>query len=1061
MSFINFRNFEAPKQRKISKTELLEALLKYETKNKKKAESLLESFGEEIEFADAINAFSNKTVGITALSIVEAKPGPDPYMTGLDDETEEDKEEQMKKQAEMDDDDPEAYKEMPGDEEAREKGKVKTSKHTKAYDELYGDDEETDEAQITISKEDMEKLHKDGSVEIDGHKVTFEAEVKGEEVALPAEEIEAEDKKVNTEADKKTTDTSAELEADLEGTADGAGKEVVESSLNEGQFSWMTHDTGEQIGSESENTITVYMYDNEGNRWEEKRYEGYGIFGGMDYYSLLDKMNGGEGDRDAGIKLAFDEKKVKAGKVLFPALVTDPRYNWKRHNFKIEADNDPNQSWYQEEEYDEYYDSAKPTLSWDSLIEKINEMDINEWGSSDQSAMNKTIHRDAGKPKTMPSPFDKKLRRAAEDAVDFYWDDWAEYETDRDGLIDNAVRGYLRSYFPKDWATMVRMFEPMESAVTEAGINDPVLMAFRAAKMKREKELAKPKRRPLYGKQREKAEEALWVISQDLKDLYADRGQLLIDMEQEAEVEGGPVADRYGEQLDMIEDKIASLIKQRNKLEMKLAEAFVSEETEEVIESSEVEEIVEAKFVKDFDKAILDATTKDDVLKVYPNAEFFVGKTTHFFGELEPNLFFKAYYTKGKDFEIASIYSEKGSRYVHLWKNEAYESEELHEANWGTYSTPEGKQADKKLDKAFAKFKAAVSKAHATYRDEIKGLSGSDLGNKSGFNDSEGGMAVAGYLQHFVKSEFMMSDMGDISRFDYMNGIYEGKIIEEGRSIGKIQKEWGNVTAIMKDTVAKYKTAEGQEKEDLLDELKSLTSAKKKLEAELDAAVGIKDMDAELAEAEDYSDKMSFGQLENCIDYSTMIRERIEQGTELDPWMHSQIAIAKQELASVWEAVDGDDGVVESLDAKGLSQKILGQLDTFGQLHIDYVAPEVLTTIEDVLSKYRSLRGGKLTQKIATEVRNALEDTGNLAGDAYRHIKDIDYIIADALSESKLNEDLRSDLKKYIKKNKKELDQLADEDNWDGIYQMLINDFSVDSDSEEAEELKTIFNIVY
>jgi hypothetical protein len=192
-----------------------------------------------------------------------------------------------------------------------------------------------------------------------------------------------------------------------------------------------------------------------------------------------------------------------------------------------------------------------------------------------------------------------------------------------------------------------------------------------------------------------------------------------------------------------------------------------------------------------------------------------------------------------------------------------------------------------------------------------------------------------------------------------------------------------------------------------------------------------------------------------------MIRERIEQGTELDPWMHSQIAIAKQELASVWEAVDGDDGVVESLDAKGLSQKILGQLDTFGQLHIDYVAPEVLTTIEDVLSKYRSLRGGKLTQKIATEVRNALEDTGNLAGDAYRHIKDIDYIIADALSESKLNEDLRSDLKKYIKKNKKELDQLADDDNWDGIYQMLINDFSVDSDSDEAEELKTIFNIVY
>lgn len=67
------------------------------------------------------------------------KPGPDPYMTGLDDETKEEKKEQMKKQAKMDDDDPKAYKELAGDKEAREKGKVKTSKHVKKYHELYGD----------------------------------------------------------------------------------------------------------------------------------------------------------------------------------------------------------------------------------------------------------------------------------------------------------------------------------------------------------------------------------------------------------------------------------------------------------------------------------------------------------------------------------------------------------------------------------------------------------------------------------------------------------------------------------------------------------------------------------------------------------------------------------------------------------------------------------------------------------------------------------------------------------------------------------------------------------
>lgn len=69
----------------------------------------------------------------------DAKPGPDTYHKDLDDEEVEDKEDQMKKQAKMDDDDPDAYKEMPGDEEAREKGKVKTSKHVKKYHELYGD----------------------------------------------------------------------------------------------------------------------------------------------------------------------------------------------------------------------------------------------------------------------------------------------------------------------------------------------------------------------------------------------------------------------------------------------------------------------------------------------------------------------------------------------------------------------------------------------------------------------------------------------------------------------------------------------------------------------------------------------------------------------------------------------------------------------------------------------------------------------------------------------------------------------------------------------------------
>lgn len=82
----------------------------------------------------------------------DKRRGPHPYTATLSDEDEKKKEAQAKRQAKMDDDDPDAYKEMPGSKEAREKGKVKTSKHTKKYHELYGDKDRTNEADDTEKK---------------------------------------------------------------------------------------------------------------------------------------------------------------------------------------------------------------------------------------------------------------------------------------------------------------------------------------------------------------------------------------------------------------------------------------------------------------------------------------------------------------------------------------------------------------------------------------------------------------------------------------------------------------------------------------------------------------------------------------------------------------------------------------------------------------------------------------------------------------------------------------------------------------------------------------------
>ena len=90
------------------------------------------------------------------------------------------------------------------------------------------------------------------------------------------------------------------------------------------------------------------------------------------------------------------------------------------------------------------------------------------------------------------------------------------------------------------------------------------------------------------------------------------------------------------------------------------------------------ESMNEAKFVSSYDTEVNDAETKKEIKKIYPNAKFFIGKHSHFFGELEPNLFFKAYYAKeieydtGEaikgDFKITSVYSKKGSNYVELMK---------------------------------------------------------------------------------------------------------------------------------------------------------------------------------------------------------------------------------------------------------------------------------------------------------------------------------------------------------------------------------------------------------
>lgn len=104
--------------------------------------------------------------------------------------------------------------------------------------------------------------------------------------------------------------------------------------------------------------------------------------------------------------------------------------------------------------------------------------------------------------------------------------------------------------------------------------NDPVLVAFRAAKERRRQEAERAASLPPALKPAEvkKLNSQLDKIGKELNGLYAERNQLLNDMEQEAEAEGGPIADKYGAELDRLEEKIAKLITQRKSIEFKLAQ---------------------------------------------------------------------------------------------------------------------------------------------------------------------------------------------------------------------------------------------------------------------------------------------------------------------------------------------------------------------------------------------------------------------------------------------------------------------------------------------------------
>lgn len=83
-----------------------------------------------------------------------------------------------------------------------------------------------------------------------------------------------------------------------------------------GFFSWITSDTQRSIPNiyqEVRPTFTVHMITGDGQVFTEPEYEGYGVFGGKDFYVLAAELNGFKGANDDETRDLFFNKIWKRG----------------------------------------------------------------------------------------------------------------------------------------------------------------------------------------------------------------------------------------------------------------------------------------------------------------------------------------------------------------------------------------------------------------------------------------------------------------------------------------------------------------------------------------------------------------------------------------------------------------------------------------------------------------------------------------------------------------------------------------------------------------------------
>ena len=469
--------------------------------------------------------------------------------------------------------------------------------------------------------------------------------------------------------------------------------------------------------------------------------------------------------------------------------------------------------------------------------------------------------------------------------------------------------------------------------------------------------------------------------------------------------------------------------------------------TEEVEEEQQVDE---ARFVKDFNEDVLDAKTKEEVLKLYPNAEFFVGKSDHFFGELDDNLFFKAYYTKAqKEFSIKSVYSKKGSNYVHLY-NRIGESV-VNEGRSINKIQTEWSQTTSNMVQKVADWKAAEGDRKIELLEELKALTAKkkelelELDTKVAGKDKDVKLAIEGNTFESVvneaKTKYKKDDLVYNNRTETVGIV---RIGDDGSGEVKTDAD-GNVNVDeLEDYMPfkyNYKNAKispSTKKEVIKRRLfypfnESLVNeAKFKKGQYIKAKSDSDDFDG------DVYDKT------NDVDGSEILKNSSFEIYEIG----KDEVILWSDADEVEYSIDPDDlknfvkesAVTEKKEEKDEAAEIEAEIEKLTKENKHGYAKDIkrLKVRLSAVNMMKKFNKNNESKKVAWD--NLLEE----------------FEIVETT-----NEGLRSDVKNFIKDNKDELNDLADADEWDMMYQKLYDEFGVESDTIKAKDLLKTFQFVF